>query len=249
MNPYQSFAKVYDIFMSDTPVDEWVAFIERLWASGCGKPELVLDVGCGTGAVTARLAKKGYSVIGVDISEDMLSAARRKADAMDLDILFLNQDMRELELYGTVDSVICVCDTVNYLRNAVELRKFFKLAHNYLNDGGLFIFDISTEYKYSEILADNVFCDITGGAAYIWENTYYPDRRVNEYLVTFFIEGEAGKYDRFEELHELRAFSTGEIVSALESSGFSGIKTYDADGFGAPSDKSERIFFSAVKGA
>ena len=247
MNPYQKFAQVYDIFMADTPVDEWVAFIERVWAIHGQKPALVVDIGCGTGAVTIPLVKKGYHVIGVDISEDMLSAARQKADVLDLEILFLHQDMREFELFGTVDSVICVCDTVNYLRNEGEMSRFFDLVHSYLNDGGLFIFDVSTEYKYEAIYADNTFCDITENAAYIWENTYYPEKRQNEYLVTFFLENSAGKYDRFEELHELHAFHITDIMTLLASAGFSAVQTYDADGFGEPYNKSERIFFSAIK--
>jgi len=131
LNPYQSFAKVYDIFMADTPVDDWVAFIEGQWEANNQKPGLVLDIGCGTGAVAIPLAKKGYNIIGIDISEDMLSAARQKADLLHLDILYLNQDMRAFELYGTVDSVICVCDTINYLNNNEELSHFFKLVNNF----------------------------------------------------------------------------------------------------------------------
>jgi len=247
LSPYQSFARVYDIFMTDMPVDDWVAFIERQWSS-CGlKPDLVLDIGCGTGAVTLPLAGKGYNLIGVDISADMLAEARQKADSLNLNILFLNQDMREFELYGTVDSVICVCDTVNYLKDVEELKRFFSLVHNYLNNGGVFIFDINTEYKYAEILADNTFSDITGSAAYIWENAYRPDTHVNEYLVTFFISDGSGKYGRFEELHEQFAFRTADVLSALKSCGFTDIQTYGADGFGAPSDDSERIFFSVTK--
>jgi len=246
LNPYQSFAKVYDMFMDDMPIDEWLSFIEHLWAQYSLHPELVLDIGCGTGAVTVPLAKKGYNVIGVDISEDMLSEARQKADCLDLDILFLNQDMRDFELYGTVDSVVCICDTVNYLKGNEELKRFCGLAYNYLNTGGLFIFDISTEYKFAEVLADNMFCDITGQAAYIWENTFYPDRHINEYLVTFFIQ-DGPKYDRFEELHELYAFNAADIISILKTAGFSDIKAYDSDGFGAPGDQAERIFFSAKR--
>ena len=247
MSIYHEFARVYDRFMSDTPVDEWVAFIEQLWNSKKMNPELILDIGCGTGAITVPLAQKGYNIIGIDISEDMLSAARQKAECLSLDILFLNQDMRAFELYGTVDCVISVCDTVNYLNNNEELSRFFGLVYNYLNAGGLFIFDISTEYKYSEILADSSFCDISDNAAYIWENNFDSETHINEYLVTFFIENETGKYERFEELHCLRAFSAEEITRALEASGFSDIKTFDANGFGTPVYESERIFFSALR--
>jgi SAM-dependent methyltransferase len=233
--------------MADTPVDEWVAFIEGLWARDNLKPELVLDAGCGTGAVTLPLARKGYGMIGIDISDDMLSAARRKSESAGLDILFSRQDMRAFELYGTVDSIICICDVVNYIADENDLRRFFRLSHNYLNSGGLLIFDISTEYKYKEVLGENTFCDINENAAYIWENNYNAGTRINEYLVTFFTEDGSGKYSRFEELHCLRAYSIAEITSALEAAGFSEINAYDANGFGAPAYNSERVFFRVRK--
>ena len=245
--PYQSFAQVYDRFMVDIPVHDWVDFIESLWKQDKSKPELILDMGCGTGAISLPLARKGYNIIGVDISEDMLTVARQKAAKAELDILFLQQDMRSFELYGTVDSVICICDIINYLNNIDELHQFFGLVYNYLNPGSSFVFDISTEYKYREVLADSIFCDIDDCAAYIWENSYIPERRINEYHVTFFIENEAGKYDRIEEFHSLKAFSIADIMSALELSGFSNIEIYDADGFGVVTTKSERVFFSSRK--
>jgi cyclopropane fatty-acyl-phospholipid synthase-like methyltransferase len=233
--------------MADTPVDEWIAFIEALWSRDNLKPELILDAGCGTGALTLPLARKGYNMIGIDISDEMLSAARRKSEIAGLDILFSRQDIRDFELYGTVDSIICVCDAVNYLAGDGDLYRFFNLSRNYLNPGGLFVFDVSTEYKYKEVLAENNFCDINENAAYIWENSYDPGTRINEYLVTFFMEDTFGRYERFEELHRLRVHSVSEIKSALKSAGFSEIETYDANGFGSPAYNSERIFFSARK--
>ena len=247
MSQYHGFARVYDLFTRDTPVGEWIAFIERLWANFCLKPDLVLDIGCGTGSISLPLAQKGYGVIGIDISEDMLSFARQKAEDLNLDILFLRQDMRALNLYGTVDSIVCICDVINYLQGNDELRQVFELAYKFLNCGGLFIFDVSTEYKFMEILSDNNFCDINDNAAYIWENSYNPETHINEYLVTFFVENNSGQYERFEECHSLRAFSTAEITYALQTSGFSVIETYDACGFGQPSYECERIFFCALK--
>ena len=246
MNPYQAFAQVYDQFMSDMPTEVWIAFIERLWARYSLKPDLILDIGCGTGALSLPLAQKGYGIIGIDMSEDMLSFAQQKAQKMGVDALFLQQDMRKFELYGSVDSVICICDVINYLCNTAELKQFFNLVYTYLNPGGLLIFDISTEYKFSQIFADNDFCGIGDNAAYIWENSYDPAKLVNEYRVTFFIKKD-DKYERFEELHSLKAFSVTEVKSALVKAGFLNINLCDANGFGSLSNNSERIFFSAQK--
>ena len=242
---YNAFAQVYDRFMMDMPVNDWVGFIEGLWALSGLKPDLVLDVGCGTGVISLPLAKKGYNVIGLDISQDMLTIARLKAESAGLNILFLQQDMCALELYGTVDSVVCICDVINYLVGYTDLHRFFALVHNYLNPGGLFIFDISTEYKFREVLSNSIFCDIDESAAYIWENSFDPEAHINEYHVTFFIKNESNKYDRSEEIHQLKAFSIEEIKRALELTGFSDICTYDADGFGEIRNDSERIFFSS----
>jgi len=242
---YHTFAQVYDRFMADMPVNDWISFIEDLWVLNDPMPNLVLDIGCGTGVISLLLAQKGYNVIGIDVSEDMLAIAQQKSETADLNVLFLQQDMRTFELYGTVDSVVCICDVINYLEGYTDLHRFFALVHNYLNPGGSFIFDISTEYKYREILSNSIFCDIDESAAYIWENSFDPEARMNEYHVTFFIENENKKYDRVEEIHRLKAFSIRDIKSALESTGFSDIHTYDADGFGEIKDESERIFFSS----
>jgi len=244
---YQTFAQVYDRFMVDMPVNSWISFIEGLWALNSPKPNLVLDVGCGTGVISLSLAQKGYNVIAIDISEDMLAIAQQKAASADLNVLFLQQDMRTFELYGTVDSVVCICDVVNYLEGCTDLHRFFALVHNYLNPGGLFIFDISTEYKFREVLSNSVFCDIDESAAYIWENSFDPEARINEYQVTLFVENESSKYDRVEELHRLKAFSIEDIKSALELTGFSDTCIYDADDFGEIRNESERVFFSSRK--
>jgi len=242
---YNTFAQVYDRFMMDMPVNDWVSFIESLWALNSHKPNLVLDVGCGTGVISLPLAEKGYNIIGIDISQDMLTMARLKAESADLNILFLQQDMRTFELYGTVDSVVCICDVINYLVGYTDLHRFFTLVHNYLNPGGLFIFDISTEYKYREVLSNGIFCDIDESAAYIWENSFDPEVQINEYHVTFFIKNEYSNYDRSEEVHQLKAFSIKDIKSTLELTGFSEISTYDANDFGEVRNESERVFFSS----
>jgi SAM-dependent methyltransferase len=201
---------------------------------------LVLDLACGTGSLTSILSKRGYDMIGVDISEEMLAIARRK----DPDILFLQQDMRKFELYGTVDAIICACDAINYLTENGDLEQVFKLAANYLNPGGLFIFDINTEYKFKEILADNTFAAADDTAAYIWENFYDDNDKINEYSITCFAkDGEV--YNRFDELHMQRAYSVNEIKAALAAANLEFLAHYHEMTQEEPEAKAERVFFVA----
>lgn len=151
MGAYESFASVYDLFMDDVDYDGWVKYIEEIWKKFNVNPELICELGCGTGNITLRLAEKGYDIIGVDLSADMLSEARKKAAEKGLDVLFLLQDMREFELYGTVNSILCLCDSLNYITEDEDIQEVFDLVNNYLHPGGVFIFDLNTEYKFREI--------------------------------------------------------------------------------------------------
>ena len=152
MGAYESFASVYDLFMEDVNYDEWVDYVEKIFSEFNIKPELVCELGCGTGNIALRLAKKGYDVIGIDVSEDMLSEAKLKAEKEGLDTLFLLQDMREFELYGTVNCILCLCDSLNYITEDEDIKEVFRLVNNYLHPNGLFIFDLNTEYKFKNIV-------------------------------------------------------------------------------------------------
>ncbi|MDR2168359.1 MAG: class I SAM-dependent methyltransferase [Clostridiales bacterium] len=239
MEIYSGFARVYDDFM-DAPYEEWADYIEGLWAEN--KPRLVLDLACGTGSMIEILAARGYDMIGVDISSEMLAIARRKSP----DVLLLNQDMRELELYGTVDAILCLCDSLNYILEPTELAQVFALVANYLNPGGLFIFDINSEYKFREVLADNNFSHVEDESAYIWENFYDEDSRLNEYHSTFFIK-QGENYIRHEEVHIQRAYSAQEIKDALKGAGLTLLGEFEELSHSPPREASERIFFVAKK--
>ncbi|MBO8433798.1 MAG: class I SAM-dependent methyltransferase [Tyzzerella sp.] len=246
MGVYESFASVYDIFMGEIDYDSWVSYIEKIWEKEKLSPEIVLDLGCGTGSVTERLAKKGYEMIGIDLSEDMLSNARDKAYNENLDILYLCQDMREFELYGTVNCILSLCDSLNYITDEEELLKVFKLVDNYLHPKGLFIFDMNTEYKFKNIYADNTYAETTENSAYIWENFYDENEKINEYYMNFFIEDdETGGYERFEECHYEKAYSIETVKSLIEKAGMEFVAVYDAYTFNPPREDSERLFFVA----
>ena len=245
MEQYTNFAKVYDLFMDNVPYDKWVEQIKDILYKENIKDGLICDLGCGTGAITERLANLGYDMIGIDNSYDMLDVAMEKKCASGNDILYLCQDMREFELYGTVRAIISRCDSLNYIRELSELKEVFAWVNNYLDPNGLFIFDMNTEYKYQNILGDNTFAEVREQASFIWENTYDIDKRINEYDLNLFIKLEDDSYKRFEERHVQKAYTFDEILSAIDSSNMVLEKYMDADNYGDISENTERILFVA----
>ena len=240
---YEGFAQVYDEFMIDVPYDKWCEYIIEIFKKHNLKinTNLIAELGCGTGNMTERLAKKGFEMIGIDLSESMLAKAIEKAIESELDILYLNQDMAEFELYGTVDAIISICDSINYITEKAELLKVFKLVNNYLEPNGLFVFDINTIYKFENVLGCNSFCQTTENSAYTWENYYDEEERINEYYLNFFVKNGGGTYDRTQEEHYERAYSLEEIKGFIEKSGMRFEAAYDAFTFEPAREDSERI--------
>ncbi|MFV0503474.1 MAG: class I SAM-dependent DNA methyltransferase [Lachnospirales bacterium] len=233
---YEIFAKVYDEFMEDTPYNKWCENLEYIWNKHNKKPKLILDLGCGTGTITTMLAKKGYDLIGVDLSYDMLMEAKSKNS----NILYLNQDMRNFELYGTVDVIYSLCDSLNYILEIEELIQIFKLVNNYLNPKGLFIFDMNTEYKFKKLGSQN-FGSNTKKGSYIWENYYDEKDKINEYYTTIFIK-EGKYYKKYEEEHYEKAYTIEEIKDAIEKSGLEFLYVLD-EHLKEVRENSERIYF------
>ena len=172
MEAYTGFAAVYDTFMDNIPYEEWAAYIRKRLVQYDIRDGLLLDLGCGTGTLTEIMAQNGYDMIGVDVSEEMLEIAMDKRIASGHDILYLLQDMREFELYGTVRAVISVCDSLNYITEEEELCEVFRLVNNYLDPGGIFIFDFNTTYKYRELLGDRTIAESREECSFIWDNYY-----------------------------------------------------------------------------
>ena len=214
MEAYTGFAEVYDVFQDNVPYEEWCSYVTGLLKEYQVMDGLVLDLGCGTGSLTGLMARSGYDMIGIDNSGEMLQIAMNKRNASGLDILYLLQDMRGFELYGTVKAVISICDSMNYIMEYQELVEVFRLVNNYLDPKGVFIFDLNTEYKYRELLADNTFAEDREESSFIWNNFYDEEDKVNEYDLTLFVkEGEL--YRKFEETHYQRAYSLEEIKQAI----------------------------------
>ncbi len=246
MEAYTSFAAVYDTFMDNIPYEEWGAYLKSLLKEYDVKNGLVLDLGCGTGTMTEILAEDGYDMIGIDNSEDMLEIAMEKKVESGHDILYLLQDMREFELYGTVNAVVSICDSVNYITEEEELVEVFRLVNNYLDPKGIFIFDFNTEYKYREILGDCTIAENREECSFIWDNYYYEEEKINEYELSLFIQEEDSElYRKYEETHFQKAYTYETMRRLIEESGLEFVTAYDAFTHVKPTEKSERIYMIA----
>ena len=242
MEAYTSFAEVYDTFMDNVPYEEWAEYLTELLREYDIEDGLVLDLGCGTGSLTEILAAKGYDMIGADGSAEMLEIAMEKKAESGQDILYLLQDMREFELYGTVRAVVSVCDCVNYITDEKDLEQVFRLVNNYLDPEGIFIFDFNTEYKYKEILGEQTIAEDREDCSFIWDNYYYEDEGMNEYELTLFIkEQDSDLYRKYQEMHYQKAYTLDAIRELVEWSGLEFVTAYDAYTREAPTETSERI--------
>lgn len=245
MDAYTSFARVYDTFMDNIPYEEWAVYLTGLLNEYGVNDGLVLDLGCGTGNMTELLAKEGYDMIGVDNAEEMLEIAMEKREKSGYDILYLLQDMREFELYGTVRAVVSVCDSVNYIDEEEDLTEVFRLVNNYLDPGGVFIFDFNTLYKYREILGDRTIAENREDCSFIWDNYYYEEERINEYELSIFIREKENLFRRYEETHFQRGYTLDEMIRMIKDSGLEFVTAYDAFTREAPKEDSERIYVIA----
>lgn len=238
MESYTSFAKVYDLFMDNVPYEEWCEYLVSLFKENGIENGLVLDLGCGTGKLTRLMEKKGYDMIGLDNSFEMLDIAREQVSK---NILYLMQDMREFELYGTVRAIYSACDSLNYILEEEELLEVFKLVNNYLDPNGLFVFDINSSFKYHELLAENTFAETREEGSFIWENYFDEEEGINEYDLTLYIEGEDGRFARFQEVHYQKCYELSTIKKLIEAAGLQFVAAYDAYTKNPVEEDSEKI--------
>lgn len=249
MEAYTGFAQVYDLFMDNIPYDEWTKYLISLLKEQGIEEGIIADLGCGTGNVTRRLSMAGYDMIGIDNAEEMLEIAREKAMDEKMDILYLEQSMQEMELFGTVRAFVSICDSINYIIEEEDLLSVFRLANNYLEAGGVFIFDMNTKYKYENILAQNTFAENRDNCSFIWDNFYYEDEKINEYDLTIYVKDEENEEDdvfyRFDEEHYQRAYELEEIKELISKAGMEFVAAYDAFTKEPPKEDSERIYIIA----
>lgn len=230
MEAYTNFAEVYDTFMDNVPYEKWAEFIKEIFSEYNISDGLVLELGCGTGSMTELLAECGYDMIGVDNSADMLEIALNKRLESGHDILYLNQDMREFELYGTVKAVISVCDSINYITEPEELAHVFRLVNNYLDPKGLFLFDFNTEHEYRDVIGSQVIAEAREESCFIWDNAYDEATKINDNELTIFIQSKDmdSFYKKYQENHYQRGYTLEEIKELLALSGLTYIGAYDA---------------------
>ncbi len=219
---YEITSMVYDTVNSHVDRAGWADTIESDFHKYCkSAPSLVLDLGCGTGMLTLELARRGYDMTGIDSSPEMLTRAQENERAARIggSVLWLLQDMREFELYGTVDAVISTCDAMNYLISAADMKKCLDLVHNYLIPDGIFIFDMTSHGKFVRnyggrdliFEGDGYFCG--------WRSTFSERSGIARFDLSYFIEHD-GAWERFDETQRQRYRSVGAMKRALSSSGF-----------------------------
>ena len=225
---YEEFASVYDMFMEEIPYKKWLANITQILQKEGVHNGLVLELGCGTGTMTGLLAGKGYDMIGVDNSEEMLAEAMEKKVESGQDILYLLQDMQEFELYGTVRAVVSVCDSLNYITDRDELRHVFELVNNYLDPEGVFLFDMNTVHKYRDLMGDTTIAENRDEGSFIWDNSYDEEEGLNYYELAVFLPREDGLYEKSEEVHCQKAYPQKEIETLIREAGMDLLAVYDA---------------------
>lgn len=241
---YESFAEVYDILMDTVPYEEWKEYVVSvLEEHGVLPGDLVLDLGCGTGKMTRLLAKQGYDMIGLDASPEMLDAATSKI--VEEEILYLNQDMCCMELFGTVKAVISLCDCVNYILDRRDLCSAFSLVNNYLDPGGIFLFDFNTDYKYRELIGESTIAEDREECSFIWDNYYDEESGINEYDLTLFIREEGDLYRKYVENHMQKGYTLEEMKEVIHLSGLSFLSALDADTLKPVTKESARIYILA----
>ena len=240
-------AGCYDELTTDVGYRSWAGYLEKHFARAGIPVRTVLDLACGTGSLTWELARRGYEMIGVDRSEEMLAQANEKGEDFTGERpIFLHQSMDKLDLYGTIDACVCCLDSVNYVTRPAQLERAFARVHLFLMPGGIFVFDINTPEKL-RALDGQVFLDETEDAYCVWRAEYSKRRRVCTYAMDLFRLTPAGLWERGEELHEEYAYEPDELEEMLRRAGFHHIRRYGDRKLRAPRPGEERIFFTARK--
>ena len=246
MEQYGSFAEIYDELMDKKDYQFWTDNIINIYKKYKISPKKILELGCGTGSITINLYKQGYSLIGTDISEEMLEIANVKAEEEDLRIRFLLQDMVNITYNKKVDSVISICDGINYIVTLDDLEKTINGVSNILYDEGVFIFDISTIYKLENIIGNNIFHENFEEFSYIWDNEYNKETRILQFELTMFLLNDNNTYDRFIENHIQRAHSIDEIKQLLKKD-FETLDILSESDLKETKDDDARVYFIAKR--
>ena len=241
---YHAISAFYDRVNADIDYDAWADYIEDNFRRHLEKrPELLLDLACGTGVLTIRFAKKGYDMIAVDLSEDMLMTARENADDAEVSPLFLCQDMRSLDLYGTVEGGYCCLNSLNYLEEESELDTVFSHLKHFVAPGGVFVFYVNTAYNFHHTYGENTYIYDEEGVYCIWQNSTEESPLAANFDLTFFKKGRDGRYTRLEESQRQIYLSPEAIERAYTENGFETVACYGSTSFDTPKDDDEALWF------
>lgn len=244
---YGVFAGYYDFFTANVDYIAYAKRIDKIIRSLGFKRGSLVDLGCGTASLSLELTKLGYSVTGVDISCEMLSAAAQKAHSSGKNIRLINQDISRLELDGKYDAFVCSLDGINHLPGLDAVAQTFARVRKYLSRRGVFIFDVNTIYKHRHVLADNCFIFDSDKAYLGWQNDYNRSDNSVDITLDFFIPQEDGRYSRHTEQFREMAYPAKTIFETLDKCGFRVIGAYDGLSESKPSAKTERILFAAIR--
>lgn len=239
---YADFSRIYDK-LQEIDYNSFIAYYEEMFKKFNLSPKRILDLGCGSGNITIPLAERGYNMTGLDLSADMLALAREKSEEAEVDVFLLNTDMTDFELDNNVDAVICALDGVNYLPDLQAIENLFSCVKKFLNPGGIFIFDLNSEYKMRYVLDENTFIYDEDDMFCAWSSSYDEEDKICSFFLDFFIKTKNGLYERAEEYQEERAFSTEEIKNAAKKSGLEFCGAFDDRSFNSETENSERIFY------
>ena len=239
MENYTGFAKVYDEMMDNIPYLDWEFYLLHLLFVNGVKPDgKITELGCGTGTMTELLADDGFHITGIDLSEDMLKIAEEKCP----EIVFHKMDMREFALKEKQDAIISIADSMNYLSNVDDLTKVMKCVKDALIPGGVFIFDLKTEFFFKEIVRERTFRGKGQGFTYVWKNHYDEEEKYHLYDVSIKHRDEDGKWTIDNEVHKQQVFTGADIKTAAQAAGFKKAKVYGNMTFEKPRKDSERIY-------
>lgn len=247
MSGYSFFSSVYDTLTENVNYTARADYIADLLAENGIKGGILLDLACGTGTLSVEMSKKGFEVIGVDASADMLSVAMNNAYEAERNILFLCQPMQQLDLYGTINSAICTLDSINHLTDPEDVQAAFDKVSLFTEPGGIFIFDINTVYKHREVLADNTFVYDMDDVYCVWQNSLDSATDTVQIDLDIFEQIDDGIYERMQESFCERAYPLPLLKEMLKKSGFETVAVYDELTHEEPKEKSERLFIIARK--
>lgn len=245
---YGIFSSVYDILTENVPYEKIANSVCSLLHENGVDGGLLLDLGCGTGTLSFLLEKKGYDIIGVDASEDMLMVANEKKYEENSSAMFLCQSGEELDLYGTIDCAVSSLDTINHIDSLEKIEKTFSLISLFMNMDGIFIFDINTPYKHEKTLGNNTFVYDMDEVYCVWQNSFDKENFITNIDLDFFIKNEDDDgYERYSESFCEFSYSIEDIIKIIEKTGFTLLGMYDDYSHIIPNEETERITFVCKK--